>query len=172
LHALLWNGSAESVIDLHPDGYSESGAQAVFGDTQVGYGNGAGGNNHALLWKGTAESVVDLHPAGFESSLASGISAIGQVGTANGPATGLEPHAFYWNSTADSALDLHTFLPATMRNSSAEDIDANGTIVGYAYDYGGKYHAVLWTLVPEPGSCALVASAVTVMGCARIRRRR
>src|SRR5688572_8853017 len=38
-HALLWNGTAESVVDLHPSGFSSSIATGVSGDFQVGYGN-------------------------------------------------------------------------------------------------------------------------------------
>ncbi len=50
-HALLWNGSPESVVDLNPPGFITSYATSVSGTNQVGYGGGTatGGGNHALL---------------------------------------------------------------------------------------------------------------------------
>ena len=63
-HALLWHGTAASVIDLQPAvGFTHTDAVAVAGNLQVGSGDGAAtaGNQHALLWSGTAASVVDLH---------------------------------------------------------------------------------------------------------------
>src|SRR5262245_7945771 len=49
-HALLWNGTSESVVDLHPAGFVYSEARGVSGASQVGFGAGPG---HALLWNGT-----------------------------------------------------------------------------------------------------------------------
>lgn len=62
-HALLWSGSASSVVDLHPIGFENSSATGISGGQQVGSGNGSatGGEYHALLWSGNANSVVDLH---------------------------------------------------------------------------------------------------------------
>jgi hypothetical protein len=93
-HALLWTGSPESVVDLHPCGFDESDALAVAAGRQVGVGVIAGTNlTRALLWNGTADSVVDLHaflPAGFWSSKARAIDASGNVlGSADG-------HAILW----------------------------------------------------------------------------
>ena len=49
--ALMWSGSAASVVDLHPAGFAESVALAVSGSSQVGWGRGSapGDKNHALL---------------------------------------------------------------------------------------------------------------------------
>jgi hypothetical protein len=93
----LWTGSADSVVDLHPSGFTQSFAYGVSGGQQVGYGGGAatGFRDHALLWTGSADSVVDLHtflPPEFTSSYAWGIDADGNiVGWARAP-DGL--HAF------------------------------------------------------------------------------
>jgi len=98
-HALLWRGSSQSVVDLHPGGFSESGAAAVAADRQVGFGITADGLQHALVWNGTADSVVDLHvflPPGFSRSFASGIDASGNVvGWAEVTGTE-ETHAILW----------------------------------------------------------------------------
>ncbi|HEX4414852.1 MAG TPA: hypothetical protein VH107_14555, partial [Lacipirellulaceae bacterium] len=65
-HALLWNSTADSVVDLHPSGFMSSWAEAMWGTSQVGAGVPAGGfSDHALLWNGTAASAIDLNLAGF-----------------------------------------------------------------------------------------------------------
>jgi hypothetical protein len=88
MHALLWTGSADSVVDLNPSGFTASEAYGVSGGQQVGVGT-IGGQEHALLWMGSADSVVDLHtflPPQFTSSIAHGIDADGNiVGYASGP---------------------------------------------------------------------------------------
>ena len=86
-HALLWNGTAESAIDLNPVGFESSYASDVAGGRQVGSGAGfvTNGNTHALLWNGTAQSVVDLHVSllalgtQFSSSFASSIGENGNI---------------------------------------------------------------------------------------------
>src|SRR5437588_10286 len=80
-HALLWAGTAASVVDLHPSGFDSSVAIGTSGGQQVGYGNPAGNVlRHALLWTGTAASAVDLQPSGFVTSVAFGVSGGQQVG--------------------------------------------------------------------------------------------
>jgi hypothetical protein len=92
-------GSAASVVDLNPSGFTVSEAVGVSGGQQVGegYGPATGDQTHALLWTGSAASVVDLHtflPPGFTASQALGIDADGNiVGVASGPAGA---HAFLW----------------------------------------------------------------------------
>ncbi len=75
-----WNGTAASVVDLHPAGFGHSEAYGVAGGSQVGIGSSFGADQHALLWNGTAASVVDLHPAGFTESRASAVAGGSQVG--------------------------------------------------------------------------------------------
>ena len=68
VHALLWNGTAASFVDLNPDGWVLSKALGTNGTQQVGAGlitEEAGqlfptGNYQALLWSGTAASYVNL----------------------------------------------------------------------------------------------------------------
>ena len=82
VHALLWSGTAESCVDLHPSvGSAGTAALAVSGGQQVGYG-GVGSEIHALVWSGTADSVVDLHaylPDGYFWSEATGIDSTGVI---------------------------------------------------------------------------------------------
>ena len=97
-HALLWNGTAESVVDLHPSGFSWSQARGVSGASQVGFGLGPPTNEvHALLWNGTAESVVDLHPVGYEGTDAFGVSARARwVGATDTPCCGMARQRVSW----------------------------------------------------------------------------
>lgn len=62
----VWSGTAQSYVDLHPSGFTESWAYGTNGKQQVGYGYGTltGGSNNALLGSGTAQSCVDLNPSG------------------------------------------------------------------------------------------------------------
>ncbi|HYE15968.1 MAG TPA: hypothetical protein VD968_16115, partial [Pyrinomonadaceae bacterium] len=125
-HALLWSGTAESVVDLHPPtDFYYSAAYGIHGNQQVGWGYfskyiigyGRMAGNHALLWSGTAASVVDLHPkfAGtIGDSVALGIFGGQQVGwtESSGALSGQSlahsvPHATLWLGTAESAVDIN-----------------------------------------------------------------
>ncbi len=69
-HALMWTGTAASIVDLNPAGCSASGAFAIDGTNVVGWAG-----NHAVLWRGDASSILDLHPAtGYFASSAAAIS--------------------------------------------------------------------------------------------------
>ena len=87
-HALLWSGSATSVVDLNPVEFDSSVAMAQGGGRQVGYGSGGATNQqiHALVWGNSSSEYFDLHyslPSGYVSSTASGIDTAGNiVGTA------------------------------------------------------------------------------------------
>ena len=135
-HALLWRGSAASVVDLHPRGFVGSFAMAVCGGQQVGYGDG-----HALLWRGSGASVVDLHPARFATSEAHGTSGGQQVGFGS---TG-RSHALLWRGSAGSVVDLH---PRGF--DSSESLGTSGAQqVGWGIPNGGTLlggpsHALLW----------------------------
>src|ERR671939_376828 len=50
VHALLWRGTAVSVVDLHPNGFTDSRALATSGGVQAGSGGPLGGGTHALKW--------------------------------------------------------------------------------------------------------------------------
>jgi hypothetical protein len=133
-HALLWNGTTESVVDLHPPGYVDTFGRGVIGDRQVGVGQATPmSSSHALLWNGTAASFVDLHPDGYTSSVAIGIDGNTQVGAAG-------DHAALWNGTAASFVDLH---PDGFTVSSAQAVSGSSQ-VGFAGPVLFIYHAILW----------------------------
>jgi len=137
--AVRWAGTAASAVDLHPLGYDASEATCTSGTQQGGWGYVALGTSHqhAMLWSGDAASAVDLHPAAYTDSKVTSMTATQQVGEGwIGPANGYGSirHALVWSGTADSVLDLNVYLPAGYTNAVATGIDANGNVVGYAYN--------------------------------------
>ena len=141
-HALLWSGTANSVVDLHPSGFERSSASGISGAQQVGNGRGSatGGPDHALMWTGSPESVVDLHPSGFSASVAYDVSGSQQVGYG---VISTEIHALLWFGTAENYVDLN---PSGFYESRAFDIE-NGQQVGYGRGIATNYerHALLWS---------------------------
>jgi PEP-CTERM motif len=109
-----------------------------------------------LASQAAAYSFTDLNPSGFGYFAALGISSSQQVGEGYG--SGNDYHALLWSGTAGSVVDLHSFLSSNYSSSETDGIDANGNIVGQAFFIPtGKEHAILWTIVPEPGSMTLLA---------------
>ena len=136
--AVLWSGTAGSVMGLDYSGFSPLQARGISDSQQVGYGLKSGINSHALLWRGTASTVLDLNPSGFTVSFASGTSGIQQVGHGSGPATANNYHALLWSGTANSVVDLH---PSGFTESAGYAI-SGGQQVGAGY---GPNHALLWS---------------------------
>jgi hypothetical protein len=165
-HALLWNGPGSTVIDLNPgSAWKVSMAWDVDDGRQVGSisGTPTGDLPHAALWTSTAASCVDLNPSGYSLSNASSVRDGVEVGSGAPSAAPLKRRALAWQGTSASAIDLHALLPAEYQgwNSSAEDIDARGNIVGYV-ELGGERQPALWLStglmpIPQSGSLGMVA---------------
>jgi len=144
-HALLWNGSASTVVDLHPgSGYSYSQAAATNGSIEVGYAlpTTAGAQNQASMWTGSASSFVNLNPANFSTSQATAVAGTQEVGFGSGTATSSNYHALLWNNSATSFTDLN---PSGFTSSHATG--TNGVKqVGYGTKTAGNaIHALLWS---------------------------
>jgi uncharacterized membrane protein len=137
---MLWTGTPNSAIDLHPAGYLNSQSNAIAGSTQVGWAQvSSNGINHAMLWNGTSQSAVDVNPTGFQSSQANGAWDGYQVGFGSRP-VGTD-HALLWNGTASSYTDLH---PQGFNFSYANAISEAGQ-VGYGLVPGSNApHALIW----------------------------
>jgi hypothetical protein len=137
--AVRWSGSAASAVDLHPLGYDASEATCTSGTQQGGWAYLALGasHQHAMLWSGDAASAVDLHPAAYTDSKITSMTANQQVGEGwigQASAYGSIRHALVWSGTPDSVIDLNQYVPAGYTNAVATGIDANGNVVGYAYN--------------------------------------
>ncbi|MFL6333111.1 MAG: hypothetical protein ACJ754_07180 [Pyrinomonadaceae bacterium] len=153
-HALLWRGSANVYVDLHPAGvWNDSVARAVAGGQQVGNINNyfyttyeRSITEHAALWRGTAASVVDLHPRGVgcERSYANDTDGRQQVGYGYFPSNANDApyRALLWSGMAESAVVLH---PPGYTHSFAQGVGGD-VQVGYAFDArsGGHARALLW----------------------------
>lgn len=138
-HAVMWLGTAASAVDLNPAGYAASEAWATNGTQQGGwaYNSLPTQSQHAALWSGTAASFVDLHPAAYSDSRITALTATQQVGEGwVGPMGfgGSVRHALVWSGTPESVIDLNQFLPAGYIHAVATGVDANGNIVGFAYN--------------------------------------
>ncbi len=144
--ACMWSGTAESWVNLHPDGYGVSEAHGVFGDQQVGtvWGEDLG---NAVMWSGSAESMVLLAPPEAIASAAlctDGTHQYGMIGVLE-PVPGLYPAR--WSGTADSWENMG------VPDGHWGEIHAvhGGWKVGYATSAGDNdERAYLWT--DGPGS--------------------
>ena len=153
--ALVWNGTANSAVDLSPNlsGLFASFAFATDGTQQVGEGKYlVGSNPHtkvehdgALLWSGTAANVVDLTPTNLSqivNSYADGVAGNEQVGYGNGQ--GIVDDALLWTGTGASAVNLNPF---SLGITTSYAYGTNGTQQvgeGIGSGTGNKEHALLW----------------------------
>jgi hypothetical protein len=105
--AVVWSGTAESAVVLHPAGASWSSATGVAAGQQCGYVWFPAPNDgyKAVLWSGSAQSMTYLHPAGAQESQALGMAAGQQVGWTHAP--GQNPQAAMWSGTAASYVDMN-----------------------------------------------------------------
>ncbi len=143
--ALLWHGSAASVVILHPPAYLFSRASATDGIQQVGSAIPASGGGQAVVWEGTAESVIALHPVGYRESSATGVGDGQQVGVAFLESAPTLSRAMVWSGTAESAVDLHA---APFIQTFAFDA-GGGKQVGQAKMGSSTSFAVMWSGTPE-----------------------
>ncbi|MEN6384125.1 MAG: hypothetical protein ABFD79_02895, partial [Phycisphaerales bacterium] len=148
-HALLWNGTSQSCIDLNPvSGFSASAAYATDGAHQVGYGQDSltNGNYEALMWNSSASDYVNLNPSGMSYSVAYGISGNHQFGYGYGPVSGWQEHALLWSGTAENCIDLN---PAGYLESYGHGICGNQQVGFGKISMGDGLHALLWSGTAE-----------------------
>jgi hypothetical protein len=155
-HAILWRGSANSFIDLHPsESYLGTFAQCIKGDFQGGVANSYTDpeHRHAVLWRGSAKTIRDLHPPRqkpanaypYESTEVSGIDCNGYaVGFGVPHPLGVEPrvtHALLWRGSATNYVDLH---PSGWYETQALTI-VGEIQVGRGSQTKGVIHALTWS---------------------------
>jgi hypothetical protein len=139
-HAVLWNGTAASAVDLAPTGATYSYATGTDGSQQVGYAGLPANTNgqSAILWTGTAASAVDLNPSGATSSLANAVFGSQEVGQVN--------HiAYLWNGANPNGVSLSA---ASLGMPQSDALGTNGAEqVGYGDTAGNPsvQEALLWT---------------------------
>lgn len=136
-HAMYWQGSSLSAVDLHPQGFDWSGSSGAAGGRQIGYAWLPNGSSRALLWNGNANDYVDLTPES-SSAIGMGMDEHTQVGHAY---IGGITRAVRWQGSAESLVDLH---PDGFNWSSARAV-SGASIVGNARPVGQNInHAMRW----------------------------
>jgi hypothetical protein len=157
--ASLWNGSADSRIDLHPSGATSSFVFAIDGQQQAGYIFAAGQNWQAGIWSGSAASWVNIHPPMAILSFLNAAKNGQQVGTAQ---IGSEFHACIWHGTSASWVDMHPTGASSSSMSGTDGFEQVGNVT-----IGGRSCASLWRGGPNswvdlspPGSIGSTALGI------------
>jgi len=153
-HALLWSGTAGSVVDLNPapsSGMTYSEAVAVSGNEQVGRGfPDPITTEHAMLWHGTAASYVDLNPTNLQNvvaSIAVATDGVHQAGYGEYNFLFNNSHAMLWSGSANSAVDLN---PNGYAFSQAYGVHGSQQVGRGGFDLSGAdAHALLWNGTPD-----------------------
>ncbi|MDQ2986131.1 MAG: hypothetical protein M3R13_05350 [Armatimonadota bacterium] len=161
--AYLWQGSAESGIDLTSPNALSAVAADVGGGIQVGWQNFQTGK-HAGMWRGSASSFVSLRPYPLGLSAANAIDSNVQVGYWT-DRDGTR-RACLWRGISTSWEDLYAYLPEGTSISEAFDICVSGStirICGTA-QINGVDKAVLWVsdnvIEVSPATFSVVQGAV------------
>jgi len=160
-HALIWNATNGTVIDLGAGGNGAQALSAAHGQ-QAGFTTRLSGPV-ATIWAGTAASQIVLHPDnGAVTSQISATNGLRQVGFCGFDANVVDEathgrtmkridYAFVWDATVARAHSIH---PTGFRQSYATSINGS-SIVGYAYngyesDNVATCHAILWNSRLQP----------------------
>lgn len=153
--AVVWHGTAASIVNVAPAGYEYSLIEGVGGGQEVGGAAvNASGNYLAYLWNGTNPGI-NLNPTGYDSSTALGTNGTTQVGYGYAFKINRDQYqALMWTGSAASAFDLSTVLPTYVNFNFAQAYSVNGAgdIYGLAQDSAGNYYAIEWSpAAPLPG---------------------
>ena len=130
-HAFLWGLTrGNGAVDMNPAGWYGASANAVYGNTQVGWALTGSFLAHACCWSNTASSFQDLHWHGsFDESQTTsvcGSTAVGHAYTYSHMNT--TNTALIWNLATGISTILHPWGYST----SAVYGVANGAAVGKA----------------------------------------
>jgi hypothetical protein len=142
--AVLWHGTAQPRVDLHPPGPSTSIATSIRLDMQVGQVNYPFDDFRAALWRGTPESFIDLNPPGAIRSSAAATDGILQGGVSYWPESPWSPRATVWSGTAESFV----VVGPPGRHSQIRGM-APGIQVGEVLFPGFGTRASIWHGTPE-----------------------
>jgi hypothetical protein len=165
-HAILWDLSSGSMVDLNPSGASGSYAWGISHNQIVGTATAHSTNQRlAGYWIGeNPASFVNLNPDVASASDAYGTNGTQQVGAISLAADPLsDSHAVVWNGSANDFQYLPVPSPYTF--SEARSIDDQGRIVGNLWEYSTGDVPVIWVPVPEP-------TALIGIGCVALCLRR
>jgi probable HAF family extracellular repeat protein len=174
IHAFRWESGVLADLGDLPGGIENSSGLAINRDGDIaGYGTVSGDTNHAVLWR-VGEQVRDLGVLGGPSSLARGINKWDWVvGDSDG-------RAFLWLEP-EGMLDLALLIDPADPLAGLVDFRIAHAVndVGQIVVYGGlagdrefSARSFLLTPVPvsSPGTLALIAFGVAVLGLSKARQ--
>ncbi|MBS1724419.1 MAG: hypothetical protein JSS66_15865 [Armatimonadetes bacterium] len=166
-HAVKWNGSAASAVDLNPGWATSSQIIGANGARQAGFTYDAG-IYRAATWMGSAGSAVDINPLGYDQSIAYDLRGNWLAGTVF---TNNTSHAGFWDLNSNTFVDLQQYLVGYSSSAAYGMQVTNGQIqvYGMAWDTSAEhYHAMVWSQpVPEPTTFLALAPALAWL----VRRR-
>jgi len=158
VEAVMWTGSADSMVNLHHDDYDLSMANATDGVTQVGllgqdrqfFAEKRGRKVRfytAVCWQGSADSVAFLDAGNYPDSWATDVKGgtiVGYGALINYMGVPQTFRALAWVGASRIRVELHGLLPGTFAHSRAVAVDAHGNIAGTATTPDGKVHSIVW----------------------------
>ncbi|MFI4881662.1 MAG: GC-type dockerin domain-anchored protein [Phycisphaerales bacterium JB064] len=147
-HAALWQGTPESMVDLHPGGADHSLVRSIYTDgagpgEQGGELNPTFSSSKAALWHGTAASYVDLHDDAWSDSRVWSVYDGWQVGMAAPDDRSHIRVAMLWRGSKASSESLHDLLPTDESVSEARGVWHDGRTLYIVGSAGG--HATVWS---------------------------
>ncbi|MBS1713100.1 MAG: hypothetical protein JST30_02050 [Armatimonadetes bacterium] len=158
VEAVLWTGTARSMVNLHDQDYDLSIAYATNGPTQVGilgqdrqfFAEKRGRRVRfytAVSWHGSADSVSFFDSGAYPDSWAvdvKGDTAVGYGALINYLGVPQTYRALAWVGAGHTRVELHALLQGSFAHSRAVSVDAAGNIVGNATTADGKVHSIVW----------------------------
>lgn len=155
--AVMWNGTANSMINLHPQAYEASSVVGTNGQIQIGdvrFSVNIEGPNGlrayyytAGYWSGEAESFISLDAGNYQTSHTTAIRGDLIVGTGsvtNFRGNILSTHALAWTGVFKQRIDLERFLNVKVAQSGVFGIGPKGEILGWVLEAGNKRQMVIW----------------------------
>jgi hypothetical protein len=177
-HAMLWQLASDNKTFWHRDlstdipsylGITNSYAQAIDGNTVVGYGVDAQGNNHPLIWQVPSDistpptpsascNELPLPPGWYGKALQIAGDYVVGIGYSDPQNPVSTQHALLWHLDANSGqwqfTDLQQILPSppnpsdSFTSSVAQGVKAEGEVSGLAYTASGYAYPIVWTATP------------------------
>ena len=170
VYATMWSGSAQSWVNLNPQGNEISIAYGIAGEVQVGMIKPLSASHitYAVLWRNTAESATLLHPPGWETSEAYATDGKQHVGFVKRTET--QGRAAVWQDTGRRFVDLN---PYGYHLSYASGV-SNGQQVGTAaFEGNGGSGFGVWSRPSSGGGGSFhQAVSATVPDIAAVLRSR
>ncbi|MBL0869572.1 MAG: hypothetical protein IBJ18_03230 [Phycisphaerales bacterium] len=120
--AFIWNGTAESAVQIHPVILAESYAYAIRDGRIAGTGSDFDFMQLGVYWPSATAEAILVRPSGYDETSIVDIVGPWAVGTGTGFATGGPRHAILWDPiNLANSVDIHpTGNPAYINSYPAK----------------------------------------------------